>query len=452
LETSATALSEAHGHLERIRRRLGEGHRDLYHDLALYLQVLRDGLLETVQQAVFHVATQVVPERYQQLNDRQRQELPRRLEQLVQRCGCLLTLEQLLVLARQVQNEQRRQGQQQQRQLARALAQMSAGADEGESEGDSEGDWDEREEAEGSIRLDLNLPLSAELFSGGIPALAGLAGLVDPTSKLMAGDKRHDERDEADRHDEDVDVEGRDDEADEDDGLEGPGLEVLEGLDGLEGLERLEAEEAVTAEAEADDPTDILRALLVMAVPPERRSQVQDPDHRRPGTSTRPLPQRSDEADGDQGLVPQQPVELLEWWKALDQALQRRLRNLSHAINLDLIKLGLTRSLLPLNLLDAVLQGELEALPAPANLLKIQLPFSSPDMPIQVQALGVLLRTSDLEYEQPRLRTCRKRLEQRRASVRKMAQHYRHWQRRARALEAEQQWMQDSQSTPENPA
>ncbi|MCP9817927.1 hypothetical protein KBZ18_00290 [Synechococcus sp. Cruz-9H2] len=441
-------MSEAHGHLERIRRRLGEGHRDLYHDLALYLQVLRDGLLEAVQQAVFHVATQVVPERYQQLNDRQRQELPRRLEQLVQRCGCLLTLEQLLVLARQVQNEQRRQGQQHQRRLARALAQMSAGADEGQSEGD----WDEREEAEGSIRLDLNLPLSAELFSGGIPALAGLAGLVEPTSKQIAGEKRHDEGEGEDRLDEDFDIEGGDDEAEEDDDLEGSGLEGLAGLEGLEGLEPFEAEEAVTAEAEADDPTDILRALLVMAVPPERRSQVQDPDQPRPDTSTRPQPQRSNDADRNQGLVPQQPEELLEWWKALDQALQRRLRNLSHAINLDLIKLGLTRSLLPLNLLDAVLQGDLEALPAPANLLKIQLPFSSPDMPIQVQALGVLLRTSDLEYEQPRLRTCRRRLEQRRASVRKMAQQYRHWQRRARALEAEEQWMQDSQSTPESPA
>ncbi|MCP9839710.1 hypothetical protein KBY93_03555 [Synechococcus sp. J7-Johnson] len=448
METSASALSEAHGHLERIRRRLGEGHRDLYHDLALYLQVLRDGLLEAVQQAVFHVATQVVPERYQQLNDRQRQELPRRLEQLVQRCGCLLTLEQLLVLACQVQNEQRRQGQQQQRQLARALAQMSAGADEG----DSEGDWDEREEAEGSIRLDLNLPLSAELFSGGIPALAGLTRLVAPSAEWIAEEGRDDEA----GHDEDDDVVEEDDEAgvgeDEDLDLEESALKGLGEVDGLEGLENLEAGDVVAAEAEADDPTDILRALLVMAVPPERRSQVQDPDHPRPDTSTRPLPQRSDEADRNQGLVPQQPVELLEWWKALDQALQRRLRNLSHAINLDLIKLGLTRSLLPLNLLDAVLQGDLEALPAPANLLKIHLPFSSPDMPIQVQALGVLLRTSDLEYEQPRLRTCRKRLEQRRASVRKMAQHYRHWKRRARALEAEQQWMKDSQSTPESPA
>ncbi|WP_231594642.1 hypothetical protein [Synechococcus sp. CBW1107] len=429
METSATALSEAHGHLERIRLRLGEGHRELYHDLALYLQVLRDGLLDAVQQAVFHVATQVVPERYRHLNDRQRQELPRRLAELVQRCGCLLTLEQLLVLARQVQNEQRRQGQQDQRRLARALSRLSAGA----AEDDGEDDGDEREEAEGSIRLDLNLPLSAELFSAGIPTLAGLGGLVDdPAQKLMDGE----ERDEGD-DDGDLDVEGADD--DEDDNLD----EESE-LDELEDLE--------DDDAEAEDPTDILRALLTMAVPLDRRSQIRVTGLSSPEATAGPLPHSSAEAEADQPLVPRQPLELLEWWQALDLALQRRLRNLSHAINLDLIKLGLTRSLMPLSLLDAVLQGDLEALPAPANLLRIHLPFGTPETPVRVEALGVLLRTSDLEYEQPRLRTCRKRLEQRRASVRKMAQQYRHWQRRARALEAEQQWMQDSQSTPESQA
>jgi len=424
LETSATALSEAHGHLERIRRGLGEGHKALYHDLALYLQVLRDGLGDAVQQAVFHVATQVVPERYQQLNDRQRQELPRRLAQLVQRCGCLLTLEQLLVLARQVQGEQRRQGQQDQRRLAEALAQMTGGSEDDDDEGEEE---EEREEAEGSIRLDLTLPLSAELFSAGLPSLAGLSGLVespqestmestldsslDPSVDLLAGDLAGDL-------------------ADDDAGEEEPQGEG----------------------AETEDPTDILRALLVMAVPPERRSASRGPGQLFAEVTSEPLPAECDDADGHQGLVPQQPLELLEWWQALDRALQRRLRNLSHAINMDLIKLGLARSLLPLSLLDAVLQGDLDALPAPANLLRIQLPFGSPETPVTVQALGVLLRTSDLEFEQPRLRTCRKRLEQRRASVRKMAQQYRHWQRRALALEAEQQWMQDSQSTPEGTA
>ncbi|MCT0219178.1 hypothetical protein KQ304_09225 [Synechococcus sp. CS-1329] len=428
-------MSEAQGHLERIRQRLGEGHRDLYHDLALYLQVLRDGLPEAVQQAVFHVATQVVPERYQQLNDRQRQELPRRLAQLVQRCGCLLTLEQLLVLARQVQGEQRRQGQQEQRRLAQALAQLSAGPDQDD---DSSG-TEERDEAEGSIRLGLNLPLTAELFSAGLPSLAGLTNLVD-SAEDAAG------------------VFG-DDHTGEDEDLEESELEGAEGLEDFGANETDDADEADNADEDGegaqdgdDDPTDILRALLVMAVPPEQRDRVRGPDRPLAESAAGSLADGSGGGDGDQRLVPQQPLELLEWWKALDLALQRRLRNLSHAVNLDLIKLGLTRSLLPLSLLDAVLEGDLEALPAPANLLRIQLPFGSPETPVQVQALGLLLRTSDLEYEQPRLRTCRKRLEQRRASVRKMAQQYRHWQRRARALEAEQQWMQDSQSTPEGQA
>ncbi|MCP9801104.1 hypothetical protein [Synechococcus sp. RedBA-s] len=429
-------MSEAHGHLERIRCSLGEGHKALYHDLALYLQVLRDGLGDAVQQAVFHVATQVVPERYQQLNARQRQELPRRLAQLVQRCGCLLTLEQLLVLARQVQAEQRRQGQQDQRRLAEALAQMTGGSAD---EDDEDEDEEEREEAEGSIRLDLTLPLSAELFSAGLPSLAGLSGLVgspqestlestldsslDPSEDLLAGD---------------MPINGDGDGEDPDDG---------DLADDDAGEEEQQGEGA-----ESEDPTDILRALLVMAVPPERRASSLGPGQLFADNTSEPLPAECDDADGHQGLVPQQPLELLEWWQALDRALQRRLRNLSHAINLDLIKLGLARSLLPLSLLDAVLEGNLDALPAPANLLRIQLPFGSPDTPLQVQTLGVLLRTSDLEYEQPRLRTCRKRLEQRRASVRKMAQQYRHWQRRALALEAEQQWMQDSQSTPEGMA
>ncbi|MCX5931219.1 MAG: hypothetical protein NTW83_05175 [Cyanobacteria bacterium] len=428
-------MSEAHGHLERIRRGLGEGHKALYHDLALYLQVLRDGLGDAVQQAVFHVATQVVPERYQQLNDRQRQELPRRLAQLVQRCGCLLTLEQLLVLARQVQGEQRRQGQQDQRRLAEALAQMAGGSEDDEEE------EEEREEAEGSIRLDLTLPLSAELFSAGLPSLAGLSGLVDsPQESTLEStlDSSLDPSEDLLVLAGDMPINGDGDREDPDDGdlADDDAGEVEQQGEG----------------AETEDPTDILRALLVMAVPPERRAASREPGQLFAEDTSEPLPAECDDADGHQGLVPQQPLELLEWWQALDRALQRRLRNLSHAINLDLIKLGLARSLLPLSLLDAVLQGDLDALPAPANLLSIQLPFGSPDTPVQVQALGVLLRTSDLEYEQPRLRTCRKRLEQRRASVRKMAQQYRHWQRRALALEAEQQWMQDSQSIPEGTA
>ena len=140
--------------------------------------------------------------------------------------------------------------------------------------------------------------------------------------------------------------------------------------------------------------------------------------------------------------LPRDPLLQWSWWTHFDRALSRRLRNLSHALNVEMMRLGLAQGLLPLNLLDGVLEGQVEALPAPANLLRLPLPLPGSAAPTEV--LTVLLRPSDLEYEQPRLRTCRRRLEQRRRELRTMARRYRVWQRRVVALEAEQQWFRDS--------
>ena len=151
--------------------------------------------------------------------------------------------------------------------------------------------------------------------------------------------------------------------------------------------------------------------------------------------------------------LPRDPLRQVAWWRQFDRALSRRLRNLSHALNVEMMRLGLAQGLLPLNLLDAVLEGQVEALPAPANLLRLPLPLPVPsggNTPTEVLAL--LLRPSDLEYEQPRLRTCRTRLEQRRRALRTMAKRYGGWQRRLRALQAEQQWFQDSAPPPIPPA
>lgn len=154
------------------------------------------------------------------------------------------------------------------------------------------------------------------------------------------------------------------------------------------------------------------------------------------------LPDRPDPLVTGSSL-PRDPLLQLTWWRHCDAALQRRLRNLSHALNVEMMRLGLAQGLLPLNLLDAVLDGQVEALPAPTNLLRLPLPL--PQLAGGAsEVLAVLLRTSDLEFQQPRLRTCRKRLEQRRRALRTMAKRYRIWQRRVTALEAEQQWFRDS--------
>ena len=163
-------------------------------------------------------------------------------------------------------------------------------------------------------------------------------------------------------------------------------------------------------------------------------------------------------------LMPQDAPSLLAWWEALDGALQRRLRNLSNAVNGELLRLGITRSHLPIALLDAVLKGQLDPLPAPANLVRLQMPFGG-DSPASHGAGGpggfpfggpldmvaLLLRPTDLEFETPSLRVCRRRLEQNRARLRTMAQRHRYWQRRVQALEAERQWFQDSPPTSREP-
>ncbi len=143
------------------------------------------------------------------------------------------------------------------------------------------------------------------------------------------------------------------------------------------------------------------------------------------------------------GQLPQDPITLLAWIDGLDQALMRRLRNLSHAINVELLRHGLSGTLLPVALLDAVLGGQIEPKAAPANLLRLQLPFGAEAADGPLQALAVLLRPSDLELEEPRLRTCRRRLQQHRQEVRRMAQQYRRLQRWREAHESEQLWLQD---------
>ena len=73
MDPNARSLDDAQRQLLVLLQQQEELTPALYRDLALYLQVLRDGLLHAVQQACFHLATQVVPERYNQLPAERRQ-------------------------------------------------------------------------------------------------------------------------------------------------------------------------------------------------------------------------------------------------------------------------------------------------------------------------------------------------------------------------------------------
>ena len=383
---------------------------ELYRDLALYLQVLREGLLHAVQQACFHLATQVVPERYNQLPAERRQAFQARLNDLVQRTSSLLTVEQIMGLAAQQQRrEHRRQRVQQQRLLDAFL--NGDGADPEARSGEASDESRESNGAEatgpaippsGSVHLSLNLPVSADLFDRGLPALARPASPpLDQTSESTA------ERP-----------------------TESPEQQLLQSLFQMaaEGLQEASAGGAQQEPLAEADPELDAEANISLAPPAELDPRV------------------------TAATVPRDPVLQLRWWTHFDRALRRRLRNLSHAVNVEMLRVGLAQGLLPMNLLDAVLDGQVEALPAPANLLRLPLPMGQvmgAGAPTEV--LTLLLRSSDLDYGQPKLRTCRKRLEQRRRALRTMAKRYRSWQRRLSALEAEHQWFQDHAHHPAKP-
>jgi hypothetical protein len=408
LHPNAQPLEEAQRQLSLMLQQQEELAPALYRDLALYLQVLREGLLPAVQQACFHLATQVVPERYGQLPEQRRLQFQQRLAALVQRCSALLTVEQLMGLAaQQLQREHRRSSAQRQQLLQAFLEGRDPEAEPGQA---ASGSPEPAAPApQGSVHLGLDLPLSADLFDRGIPGLPR-ASAAPSAADAVAGSEPQQAAEVAGDASGDLRL------------LQSLFQMAAEGL-GQELQPSAEASHSGPQPAESGD--DAHGKTLSVAA---RIEPMAPPDPALTGSR-----------------LPRDPLQQVAWWRQFDRALSRRLRNLSHALNVEMMRLGLAQGLLPLNLLDAVLDGQVEALPAPANLLRLPLPLPLPSggsTPSEVLAL--LLRPGDLEYEQPRLRTCRRRLEQRRRTLRTMAKRYRIWQRRVTALEAEQQWYRDN--------
>ena len=93
----------------------------LYHDLALYLQLLRRELLNVVRQALFLLITDQDQNRLSGLSDETRTTFQDQVEQLVSHCCSLLTVEQLMDLVRQMERERQRKSDQNRRELLLAF-------------------------------------------------------------------------------------------------------------------------------------------------------------------------------------------------------------------------------------------------------------------------------------------------------------------------------------------
>ena len=156
---------------------------------------------------------------------------------------------------------------------------------------------------------------------------------------------------------------------------------------------------------------------------------------------------RSVEQDPSPFPLPREPQLLRLWLGVWDQALQRRLRNLSHAINVELLRSGLCQSLMPLTLLDAALAGQVEQQGAAANVLTVRLPMSDALTSHDLQLNGLLIRVSELEHALPHLRDLRNALHKLDGNLRKMERRIQHWQQRLAVLQAQQLWSQDNNPT-----
>ena len=377
-ETHSTSGYDPKEQLRRLQQRSRRLAPLLYREQALYLQLLRNLLLPSVRTAVGHLLCER-GQRLSRLSADQQSELQQTFDGLVQRCSSLLTVEQLMDLSRRLQKEALEYRQQAQLEVSQSLQADVESA--------------QPETSHSGIELSLSPPIEhPDLLEGLLPRLEGD---VDP-----------------------------------------PSTEPIDEL-------QQPVQDPIDSEAAAEGTSadfDLLRSLFLMAgeamqqADPAGEPARLESDASALGASVVP----EDQSDAE--LLPSMPVELVNWFDGQEAALSRRIRNLSHALNVELLRAGLVSSLLPTTLLDAAIAGQLQALPSPSNLLRLKLPLPLPAQDQPLEILSILVRPADLEYDNGSLRHSRYRLRQHRSNLLTMVQQQRHWQSRLTSQEVHSQW------------
>ena len=386
-ETHSPSGYDPKEQLRRLQQRCRRLVPLLYREQALYLQLLRNLLLPSVRNAVGHLLCER-GERLSRMSSEQQAELQQTFDGLIQRCSSLLTVEQLMDLSRRLQKEASEFRQQAQREVSQSLK--------------ADAESEPQEIHRGGIELSLSSPIEhPDLLEGLLPRL-------------------------------DAEVE-----------VEDPSIEPVD-------EQPQSVQDPIDSESASDSTTadfDLLRSLFLMAGDAMQQGDSAgepvsfEPDASGLGASVVPADQLEEE------FLPSMPVELVNWLDGQEAALSRRIRNLSHALNVELLRAGLVRSLLPTTLLDAAIAGQLQALPSPSNLLRLNLPLPIPSQEQPLEILSVLLRPADLEYDNGSLRHSRSRLRHHRSNLLTMVQQQRHWQSRLTSQEVQSQWWPNPPTT-----
>jgi len=147
---------------------------------------------------------------------------------------------------------------------------------------------------------------------------------------------------------------------------------------------------------------------------------------------------------GNNRLLPQSPIGLYEWMISIDTALVRRLRDLSHSINTELLKSGLVNTLVPINILDAALAGQLISSKSISNILTLKLPTNSSLGSGAIDIDCLLITPSDMEFDNPRLRKNKTHIKYYQNVLLRMIKQQRYWQGRSIAEEVNKEWWKDT--------
>ncbi len=143
-------------------------------------------------------------------------------------------------------------------------------------------------------------------------------------------------------------------------------------------------------------------------------------------------------------LLPQSPIGLYEWMMSIDIALVRRLRDLSHSINTELLKSGLVNTLVPINILDAALSGQLISSKSISNILTFKLPTNNPFSSGGLDVDCLLITPSDMEFDNPKLRKNRSNITHYQNVLLGMIKQQRYWQGRSLAEEVNKEWWKNT--------
>ena len=370
----------------------------IYREQALYLQILRDELEPALRQALFSLMSETDPLRFSQLPEANRTRFHAAVQRLINRCSVLLTVEQQMHLAGQMNKEQFRRHTRASRQM---LQELSEAAEHQSGEIDQQ-QPPAPKPARGSVELSLIPPLDHPQRFGFSPK---------PAAQQQPPQQQPPQQQPPQQQ---------------------PPQQQPSSAD------RVEADSS----AEQGD-MDVLRSLFQLAGEALQQEV---------GSGAVSLSGDAKGVSADKAhLLPTMPDALLQWMEAMDLALARRLRNLSHAVNVQLLRSGLAQALLPVTLLEAVLSGQIETQSAPSNLLRLRLPLAMGELGPGMDVLCVLMRSSEFEFDSHRLRRCRRRLRDQHLELLKMVRQQRHWERRCLDREALNPWQTSFDPSPQTP-